>query len=117
MDFIERLYVNMLGRSSDPQGKAYWYARLVNNTVDGMTLADGFYFSNEFTAMSANMSNEQFVRRMYITILGREPDGVGLPYWTQRLDSGSMTREQVYRGFLGSQEWIGRCNANVLLRP
>ena len=80
MDFIERLYVNMLGRSSDPQGKAYWYARLVNNTVDGMTLADGFYFSNEFTAMSANMSNEQFVRRMYITILGREPDGVGLPY-------------------------------------
>ena len=82
-----------------------------------MTLADGFYFSNEFTAMSANMSNEQFVRRMYITILGREPDGVGLPYWTRRLDSGAMTREQVYRGFLGSQEWIGRCNANVLLRP
>jgi hypothetical protein len=117
MDFIERLYVNMLGRSSDSQGKNYWYGRLVNNTVDGMTLADGFFFSNEFTAMSANMSNEQFVRRMYITILGREPDGVGLPYWTQRLDSGAMTREQVYRGFLGSQEWIGRCNANVLLRP
>ena len=107
----------MLGRSSDPTGKNYWYQRLVNNTVDGMTLADGFYFSNEFTAMSANMSNEQFVRRMYVTILGRDPDGVGLPYWTQRLDSGAMTREQVYRGFLGSQEWIGRCNANVLLRP
>ncbi|MBR6960833.1 MAG: cellulase family glycosylhydrolase, partial [Clostridiales bacterium] len=117
MDFIERLYVNMLGRSSDPQGKAYWYARLVNNTVDGMTLADGFYFSNEFTAMSANMSNEQFVRRMYITILGRDPDDVGLSYWIGKLDSGAMTREQVYRGFLGSQEWIGRCNANVLLRP
>lgn len=117
LDFIERLYVNMLGRSSDPTGKNYWYQRLVNNSVDGMTLADGFFFSNEFTAMSANMSNEQFVRRMYVTILGRDPDGVGLPYWTQRLDSGAMTREQVYRGFLESQEWIGRCNANVLLRP
>ena len=117
MDFIERLYVNMLGRSSDPSGKNYWYQRLVNNEVDGMTLADGFYFSNEFNSLSASMDNERFVIRMYVTILGRDPDGSGLSYWTGMLDRGQMTREQVYRGFLGSQEWIGRCNSNVLLRP
>ncbi len=116
MDFIERLYVNMLGRSSDASGKNYWYGRLVNHTVNGMTLADGFFFSNEFTSMSASMNNEQFVRRMYVTILGRDPDDVGLRYWIQKLDSGAMTREQVYRGFLGSPEWRGRCDANPLLR-
>ena len=116
MDFIERLYVNMLGRSSDASGKNYWYGRLVNHTVNGMTLADGFFFSNEFTSMSASMNNEQFVRRMYVTILGRDPDDVGLRYWIQKLDSGAMTREQVYRGFLGSPEWRGRCDSNPLLR-
>ena len=116
MDFIERLYVNMLGRSSDASGKNYWYGRLVNHTVNGMTLADGFFFSNEFTSMSASMNNEQFVRLMYVTILGRDPDDVGLRYWIQKLDSGAMTREQVYRGFLGSPEWRGRCDANPLLR-
>ncbi len=116
MDFIERLYVNMLGRSSDASGKNYWYGRLVNHTVNGMTLADGFFFSNEFTSMNASMNNEQFVRRMYVTILGRDPDDVGLRYWIQKLDSGAMTREQVYRGFLGSPEWRGRCDSNPLLR-
>lgn len=116
LDFIERLYVNMLGRASDPSGKNYWYGRLANHSVNGLTLADGFYFSNEFTAISASMSNEAFVRRMYITILGREPDGVGLPYWTSKLDTGAMTREQVYRGFLGSPEWRSRCENNPLLR-
>ncbi|MBR1797838.1 MAG: cellulase family glycosylhydrolase [Clostridiales bacterium] len=116
MDFIERLYVNMLGRSSDSAGKNYWYGRLANHSVNGLTLADGFYYSNEFIAMSASMSNEEFVRRMYNTILGREPDGVGLPYWIGKLDSGAMTREQVYRGFLYSPEWCSRCENNPLLR-
>lgn len=113
--FIERLYVNMMGRTSDEGGMNYWLERLSKDEVDGDLVADGFYFSNEFTAISADLTNEEYASRMYITILGREPDANGLQYWVDALDSGDMTRDQVYRGFLGSQEWHSMCAANEII--
>ena len=43
-------------------------------------------------------------------ILGREADPNGLADWVNRIDSGAATREEVYQGFLGSQEFTGIAN-------
>ena len=114
-DFIERLYINMLGRASDANGKESWVKALASDSINGDQAADGFYYSNEFRAISATLSNRDYCRRMYITILGRTPDENGLNMWTRLLDNGSVTREEVYKGFLGSDEWHRICEVNDIL--
>ena len=52
---------------------------------------------------------------MYVTILGRNPDRDGLEAWTGILDRGEQTREEVYKGFLGSDEWREMCSRNDIL--
>lgn len=113
--FVERLYVNMLGRGSDPQGRESWVKALASNQINGDKLADGFYYSQEFTNISNSLSNADYVTRMYITILGRQPDSQGLNDWVNLLNNGSLTREQVYKGFLGSQEWHIMCSQNDII--
>lgn len=113
--FVERLYVNMLGRHSDKAGRDSWVKALAANQINGDKLADGFYYSKEFTNISKSLSNADYVTRMYVTILGRHPDSVGLNDWVKLLNDGSLTREQVYKGFLGSQEWHNMCAENDII--
>lgn len=49
-------------------------------------------------------SDAAFVMRMYDTVLRRTPDPAGLDSWLDAMDHG-MTRAQVAKGFLGSQEF------------
>ena len=113
--FVERLYVNMIGRSSDVAGLNAWVTELGSDRINGNDLADGFYYSNEFSNISNGLSNRDFVGRMYVTILGRNPDRDGLEAWTGILDRGEQTREEVYKGFLGSDEWREMCSRNDIL--
>ena len=51
---------------------------------------------------------EEFVRRCYKLILGREADQGGLDNWTGILTDGQMTLEQVANSFFSSAEFINR---------
>ena len=99
-DFIERLYVNLLGRCSDSDGLSYWLA--VINAQSAARVALGFLFSDEF--QSAGLSNELFVDTLYATLFDRQGDTVGRDHWVDELD-GSRLREMVIYGFLKSQEF------------
>lgn len=48
--------------------------------------------------------DQAFVRRMYVEILGREPDEKGAASWEQRLSSGELDRKGVMLQFIGSNE-------------
>ncbi len=103
--FAERLYTTCLGRASEPAGKLYWIDRLMN----GMTGADAaheFFFSNEF--INKNLSDTEFVTRLYRTFMDREPDQGGLDYWLGELKTGK-SREFVFDGFINSTEWANVC--------
>lgn len=113
--FVERLYVNMMGRASDEEGLNYWVNQLYTDALNGDQVADGFYNSPEFTEISAGLTNEEYAQRMYVTILDREADPEGLSYWTSELDTGNKTRLEVYKGFLGSPEWASICDANDII--
>lgn len=110
--FIERLYVNMMGRDSDEGGREFWANQIKGGYISGNDTADHFYYSAEFQSISANIDNNEFVERMYITLLGRSSDPDGLGYWTSLLNNNSYTRDEIYGFFLGSAEWRNICETN-----
>ena len=65
--------------------------------------ADGFLHSEELT--NQNLSDREFVTRMYRTFLNREPEADGLAYWQQKLKTGEENRDTLVYGFTRSAEF------------
>ena len=109
--FVERLYTTALGRASDKEGKAYWASELANQTISGETIGAFFFLSDEFKGY--NLSDEEFVRRLYLTFMDRESDAEGKKYWLDFLKDHE--REQAVFGFTRSSEFADRCSAANIL--
>lgn len=105
--FVERLYTIALNRASEPDGKAFWVKQLKDKTMTGAEVAHGFFFSKEFT--DADLSNGEYVTRLYKTFMDREPENEGFDFWTTGLFSGTLTRESTFQGFIESDEWDSIC--------
>jgi len=106
--FVERLYTIVLGRASDPAGKAYWINRVQGGQTTGSALAAGFILSNEYKAK--NTSNLEYVEMLYKTILNRDPDSTGKAYWLGKLEDG-VSRNGVFAGFANSDEFRKLCGS------
>ncbi len=101
---IGRLYKAYLGRRADSTGMDYWR----NVRADGVSLeaiADSFAQSLEFRITYGELSDERFVERLYLNVLGRLPDRNGYDYWVGILAKGS-SRGSVVLGFSESPEFI-----------
>jgi len=103
--FIARTYLGILTRDPDHAGFRNWLEVL----LDGMSreqIVQFFLDSGEFKAkFGSNLTNSQFVDRMYANVLLRSADTGGLNAWVGALNSGQMTRAQVALGFLDSVEF------------
>jgi hypothetical protein len=101
---IRRLYLAAFGREPDNFGMQYWIYKKAN----GWTLwdiAEFFARSNEFTTMyGPNLPNATYVARIYVNVLGRQPDFNGLSWWTSYLDC-CKTRGWLLVGFSESPEF------------
>ena len=106
--FVDRLYRIALGRTYDQGGLEYWRDLLKTKTKTGAEVAGGFFFSNEMKAK--NLSNEDFVRTLYLVMMDRTADQAGLDYWCGMLDNG-YGRAGVFKGFVNSKEFKGICNS------
>ena len=104
--FVSRMYTKALGRNSDISGLEYWCSSLLNKSGTGASLVEGFFFSKEFT--NKKLSNEEFVKTAYRTILNREADEKGLKHWTGKLKEGA-TRRSILSGFVSSKEFTALC--------
>lgn len=111
--FIESLYRNVLGRTSDSNGKAYYVNALnQNKTVAGCRLLlTDFYTSTEFNQRT--ISDQEFVTSLYRASFGREPDSNGLNFWVQKLSSLQMTRVQLRDSFITHAETEAYCTKVV----
>ena len=103
--FIARTYLGILTRDADHAGFRAWLEVL----LDGMSreqIVQFFLDSGEFKAkFGSNLTNSQFVDRMYANVLLRSADMGGLNAWVGVLNSGQMTRAQVALIFLDSLEF------------
>ncbi|MEZ5408187.1 MAG: DUF4214 domain-containing protein [Acidimicrobiales bacterium] len=89
--FVEQLYTDVLGRSSDPGGLTYWVGRL-DDSLRRSALVLLFSDSAEYVALTHTRSpltdHQSQVCRLYETVFHRTPDDGGYSYWTGLLDSG-----------------------------
>jgi hypothetical protein len=103
--FIARTYLGILTRDAEYAGFRAWLEVL----LDGMSreqIVQFFLDSGEFKAkFGSNLTNSQFVDRMYANVLLRSADVGGLNAWVGVLNSGQMTRAQVALSFLDSAEF------------
>ena len=113
IDFCTRLYTTCLSRAADQNGLMAWARQLANQRDSGTGAARGFFFSSEFT--SQNVSNGEYVTRLYRTFMGREPDQAGYDAWVGQLNSG-VSREEVFNGFAQSSEFGAICASYGIVR-
>lgn len=101
--FVYRLYINTFDRTPDLHGLNDWSGQIARGETTAKYVAtNGFFHSPEFT--SKNYNNEDYVKILYRTFLGREYDDAGLADWVGRLNAGE-SRDEVLRGFSDSEEF------------
>lgn len=121
-EYVELLYVTMMNRSSDEEGRNYW-VKLLQNGVSRRFVFKGFSESKEFTSIcnqygiergtvvlsedrDKNVGLTQFVSRLYTKALGRTYDIDGLNYWCGVvLDGKDSILNVSTKGFFHSQEF------------
>ena len=113
IDFATRLYTTCLNREADSNGLMAWARQLANQRDTGTGAARGFFFSNEFTGQ--NVTNEEYVNRLYRTFMGREADEAGFTAWVAQLNEG-VSREEVFEGFAQSPEFTRICASYGIVR-
>jgi hypothetical protein len=98
---IDQMYVDVLGRSPDATGRAYWLTEVANG-LDLAQLGTYFYGSEEYAR--AGGDRRGYVRNLYQVLLGREPDSSGWDYWVGELERGGASPPDVAAGFYASLE-------------
>lgn len=99
---VVRLYGASFGRNPDADGLQYWVSkRAGDGELD--RIATSFVSAPEFKQLYGALNNTQFVQRVYLNVLGRQPDASGGGYWVSQLDRG-LSRGELMIGFSESKE-------------
>ena len=101
-EYVGRLYDKALDRHPDDAGMNWWCTNIKNHTMTPVAAAESFILSPEFEAKGLN--NEEYIKVLYRTFMGREYDQDGLNYWLGRINSGE-SRRSILRSFAGCPEF------------
>ncbi len=99
---IEQYYHDYLLRTADAAGLTYW-RNIWKRDGGPENVIAGMISSQEFFN-SAGGTNSAWVQALYQRLLGRTADQQGLTYWTNQLDLGLKTKQEVVLGFTQSTE-------------
>lgn len=101
-EYVGRLYDKALDRHPDDAGMNWWCTNIKNHTMTPVAAAESFILSPEFEAK--NLNNEEYIKVLYRTFMGREYDQDGMNYWLGRINSGE-SRRTILRSFAGCPEF------------
>ncbi|MHB1347048.1 MAG: CHRD domain-containing protein [Candidatus Humimicrobiaceae bacterium] len=111
--FVMMYYNSILNREAASSEVDEWVMRLNKSTATGYSVVWDAVFGAENKQMVSSVSNEDFIKWLYMVILIREPDMAGLNAWTMRMQAG-QDKEAVLDGILKSDEFVMICkNFNV----
>ena len=111
--FVSHFYNHCLNRKADPMGLNDWTGGLLEQRLDGVSIVNGFIFSDEF--LKKDLSNEDFVEILYQTLLGRHSDSIGKSSWVEYLEKG-VSKQYVLMGFIYSAEFNHLCSTYGIVR-
>jgi hypothetical protein len=103
---IARLYRAYFRRTPDANGLRYWMVQHETSHVRLAHVSDLFATSPEFLSDYGNLDTAGFVRRVYLNVLGREPDPDGYSYWAHQVAYNGVTRGQLMLLFAESAEFV-----------
>ncbi|MDB9492924.1 DUF4214 domain-containing protein [Dolichospermum circinale CS-534/05] len=106
---VQELYVTLLGRAADIDGRTYWAGRL-NTGTSVADIAKEIIASPEAQDKYAGLINSDFVEKLYSNAFGRATDAEGLAYWVGRLNNS--TRAAVTLEILGAASNADRQTLN-----
>lgn len=120
VQLAQKFYVAYFGRPADANGLANMVAQLsaagAPATADGIVVAyqtnaaikqlvDSFGNSEESAVLYKGTSNHDFVVSIFVHLLGRTPpEGDGLNFWVNALDSGNVPRSLAAMNIVGGAE-------------
>lgn len=102
--YVNRMYVCALGRQGEEDGLNHWCRTITQKVRTPEQVAEAFILSAEFK--QKNLSDEEYVKVLYRTFLGREYDSEGLAHWIGELNRG-CSRENILHRFATSKEFKG----------
>ncbi|MBP9738512.1 DUF4214 domain-containing protein [Candidatus Saccharibacteria bacterium] len=92
-----RYYEATFARKPDNNGLKYWTQKLAGDRTKPSRVAAIMIESNE--ANYGQMSDEDFVAKLYQSVLGRNGDTGGIAYWKGQLTSKKKTRDEAVAYF------------------
>ncbi len=105
IETIQEFYVTYLSRAADPGGLEYW-ANKLSETDDLTEIVTEFGNAFAFIDVYSQMSNRQLINSLYQQMFNRSADAEGLAFYTDRLETGVATLEdiakQIIDGIKGS---------------
>ena len=105
--FVYNAYFEGLLRIPDQAGFDNYVNALKNKKMTGAQFIHSILFSAEYK--NFNWSNYIIVDDYYVLLLGRFCTSAENANWRNALNSGSLTKEQVFASFANSQEFYNRC--------
>jgi hypothetical protein len=105
---VRRLYRAYFLREPDAGGRDYWSARWRSGELCLPDISEYFASSSEFVARYGALGIPDFVRRVYLNVLDREPDPDGYEHWAGRLTYGGLRRGEMMVAFAQSPEFRAR---------
>lgn len=107
--YVDRFYRLVLKRNYDENGFDDWVKQLTNKTKNPTEIANGFLFSPEYTNQNENDST--FLDTCYKAFFDRDADTAGKSDWLNKITTQNYTRQQIFEGFTGSQEFTNLVNS------
>lgn len=104
--FISNLYQTALDRYPTRKEVSGWMQSVAKEHLTGGELAEKFIWSQEF--QNKQLSNEEYVEKLYGVYLNRASDASGKNDWVNRLRSGA-SKAEIIRGFEESTEFHNIC--------
>jgi hypothetical protein len=110
---VLRLYRAFYLRDAEAGGLEYWEGRR-RGGLSLNAMSQLFTGTAEFRTLYGSLTNREFVRRVYLNVLEREPDAAGWDYWTAELDQGRINRGRLMIGYSESAEYRTATRSRVL---
>ena len=102
-----RIYNAAFSRFPDNNGLKYWIKQYSEGIDNHEIVSKSFLGSNEFiNKYGSDLTNEVFVEKLYINVLGRTYDQEGYNYWTGNLNNNVEERWSVLWNISQSNENI-----------
>ncbi|QTR44950.1 hypothetical protein J9253_13115 [Thiothrix litoralis] len=101
---VQDIYIAYYGRPADPEGLAYWAARLDGANGNLNEIISAFGNSDEATALYGSESVASRIDKIYMQLFGRPAEAEGLAFYEGEIAAGRKTTESAMLDILNGAQ-------------